>query len=145
MSNKVDFSIFNKVKKYKISVENIDEIVDKDFVKSLRKKLNLTQNALAMALGVTKKTIEKWEQGKNPIKGCSARLLFSLEKNPELLKQFYNVEIVNSDYEYKLTDEKVKSNLVTIDLSSIIFTKNTTNFKLTSKNLSFDNCQIMRG
>ena len=54
----------------------------------------MTQNLLASVLGVTKKTIEKWEQGVNPIKGCSARLLYLINKNPAIIKEFYSFEYI---------------------------------------------------
>lgn len=44
------------------------------FLKQLRKKLGLSQRVFARVLGVSEKTIEKWEQGKNPIKGAASRL-----------------------------------------------------------------------
>ena len=47
---------------------------------------------MANILGVTKKTIEKWEQGVNNINGSSAVLLKLLEANPELINQLYSVK-----------------------------------------------------
>jgi len=65
--------------------------IDKNFVKNFRQANKLTQVALANILGVTKKTIEKWEQGINNINGSSAVLLTLLNNNPELVKQLYSV------------------------------------------------------
>ncbi|MDY0278624.1 MAG: helix-turn-helix domain-containing protein [Acholeplasma sp.] len=61
-------------------------IVNAQYVKELRSKLNYTQLYFSQVLGVTKKTIEKWEQGKNPVKGPSAALLYIINENPEILK-----------------------------------------------------------
>lgn len=66
--------------------------VDKDYVKQFRKKYHLTQIALANILGVTKKTVEKWEQGTNNINGSSAVLLKLLNDNAELINQLYHVK-----------------------------------------------------
>ena len=87
--------------------------VDKNFVKNFRKKNNLTQIALANILQVNKKTIEKWEQGVNNIKGCSAVLLDLLDKNPDLLEQLYTVKVNSGSKEkeddgYKPVEEKGK-------------------------------------
>ena len=67
--------------------------VDRDYVKAFRKKHDLTQAALASILGVTKKTIEKWEQGVNKVGGSSAVLMKLLNDNPVLISQLYNVEL----------------------------------------------------
>lgn len=66
--------------------------VDKDYVKQFRKEHHLTQIALANILGVTKKTVEKWEQGTNNINGSSAVLLKLLSDNAELINQLYHVK-----------------------------------------------------
>ena len=66
--------------------------VDKDYVKQFRKEHHLTQIALANILGVTKKTVEKWEQGTNNINGSSAVLLKLLNDNAELINQLYHVK-----------------------------------------------------
>lgn len=92
--NKKSLNVFNKIKKYHVEYIDIESIVTNKFVKELRQKLNMTQTVFAEILGVTKKTIEKWEQGKNPVKGCSARLLYALNENPELINMFYVFEII---------------------------------------------------
>ena len=72
----------------------------------------MNQAVFAEILGVTKKTIEKWEQGKNPVKGCSARLLYALNENPELINMFYVFEIIepntiqNDNSIKEITNEK---------------------------------------
>ena len=110
--NKKNLNVFNKIKKYHVEYIDIESIVTNKFVKELRQKLNMTQTVFAEILGVTKKTIEKWEQGKNPVKGCSARLLYALNENPELIKMFYVFEIIepntiqNDNSIKEITNEK---------------------------------------
>lgn len=79
-----------EAKRVEISFVNTE--IDKDFVKTFRKEHQLTQVALANILGVTKKAIEKWEQGVNKVNGSSAVLLRLLQDNPELLHQVYSVK-----------------------------------------------------
>ena len=67
--------------------------VDREYVKEFRKKHDLTQAALANILGVTKKAVEKWEQGVNNVGGSSAVLLKLLNDNPGLISQLYKVEV----------------------------------------------------
>lgn len=110
--NKKSLNVFNKIKKYHVEYIDIESIVTNKFVKELRQKLNMTQTVFAEILGVTKKTIEKWEQGKNPVKGCSARLLYALNENPELINMFYVFEIIepkniqNDNSIKEITNEK---------------------------------------
>ncbi len=70
--------------------------IDNTFVKNFRQKNNLTQNNLAIILGVKKKTIEKWEQGKNKVGGSSAILLTLFELKPEVLKMCYSSEVISA-------------------------------------------------
>ena len=110
--NKKSLNVLNKIKKYHVEYIDIESIVTNKFVKELRQKLNMTQTVFAEILGVTKKTIEKWEQGKNPVKGCSARLLYALNENPELINMFYVFEIIepkniqNDNSIKEITNEK---------------------------------------
>ena len=48
-------------------------------VRKIRMKNNLTQNLLASYLGVSKKTVEAWEAGKNHPTGPASRLLEMLD------------------------------------------------------------------
>lgn len=77
----------------RVEVTFTEIVVDKHFVKNFRKENNLTQVALANIIGVTKKTIEKWEQGANNVNGSSAVLLKLLSDNPDLIGQLYKVKI----------------------------------------------------
>lgn len=46
-----------------------------DEVKSIRKNLGISQPVFAKCLGVSKKTVEKWESGENIPSGPASRLL----------------------------------------------------------------------
>ena len=81
----------------RVVVEKKTIIVTKEFVRSFRITHNLTQVALANILGVTKKAIEKWEQGKNPVCGSSALLLTLLSEDPALFSKVYSSRIVARD------------------------------------------------
>lgn len=44
---------------------------------------------MAKMLGISEKTIEKWEQGANPIKGAASRILYLLDRHPDLVSELY--------------------------------------------------------
>jgi putative transcriptional regulator len=52
-----------------------------DEIKKIRKKTGTTQGFLANWLGVSKKTVQAWESGRNIPNGASARLLTLLDNN----------------------------------------------------------------
>ena len=88
----INFDVLQKAKK--ISVTYTREEIDGKFVKQFRKDNELTQVALANLMGVKKKTVEKWEQGINPVSGSSAVLFTLLSKNPELIKTLRKVDVI---------------------------------------------------
>jgi len=98
---KLDLSILKKAEKYSVDFEDIDNFIDSFRVKQIRENLNMSQSFFARILGVSKKTIEKWEQGYNPIKGTSSRLLFIIEKHPSLIDDLYHERYSKNGYVYK--------------------------------------------
>lgn len=52
-----------------------------------RKDLNLSQRALATALGVSTRTVEAWEAGKNDPSGPARHLLYLLDGDHSLLER----------------------------------------------------------
>lgn len=71
--------------------------VDNELVKKFREKFGLTQIALANVMGVTKKTVKSWEQGKTKVSGSSAVLFTLLFENPELIKKLRQVKITEGE------------------------------------------------
>lgn len=60
-------------------------------IAALRKKAGLSQRALATALGVSPRTVESWEAGKNAPSGSSVKLLYLIEKDNDILHQLVAV------------------------------------------------------
>lgn len=52
-----------------------------------RQALNLSQRALARALGVSSRTVEAWEAGKNVPSGAARHLLFLLDGDHSLVQR----------------------------------------------------------
>lgn len=77
------------------SVQQMDEIVKEnkkasrtfDFpdpeVKAIRERLGVSQEKFAFILGVSKRTIENWEQGRRHPTGAARSLLRVVEADPE--------------------------------------------------------------
>ena len=109
----IDINKLLESKRVEVSFSKIS--IDSAYVKQFRHENNLTQVALANILGVTKKAIEKWEQGVNKVNGSSAVLLKLLNDNPELISQLYKVNVVSGkkkNDEYCPIDLKVINSTV---------------------------------
>ena len=77
--------------------------VDADFVKSLRNKLKLSQSMFAELLNVKKKTVEKWEQGTNPVSNGNAVAMIIFDKHPEIAREFIEInEPINAVVEIEI-------------------------------------------
>ena len=61
---------------------------DANEIKSIRKKLNMSQGFFAETLGVSKKTVEAWEYGKGKPSGSASRLLSIVAVDPEAIKRY---------------------------------------------------------
>ena len=56
-----------------------------DDVSRVRSELRLSQRALASVLGVSARTVEAWEAGRNAPNGPAARMLYLIEKDHSLV------------------------------------------------------------
>lgn len=64
-----------------------------DEVRSIRNSTGLSQRLFAGYMGVSEKTVEAWESGRNQPSGAASRILHMMEMNSELTKEFPFVEI----------------------------------------------------
>jgi len=60
-------------------------------IKEIREKLGLTQRNFAVVIGVSLKTVEAWESGKNTPQGPTQRFLELLDKGGTNFLTQYNV------------------------------------------------------
>lgn len=92
-----NIAIFKNLKGRVLSIPDTDWI-DGAFAKSLRVEyFHMSQNAFSEALGVSKKTVEAWESGRNQPEPSTRKLLYLLREKPELMKELYHFED-ESDY-----------------------------------------------
>jgi putative transcriptional regulator len=57
-------------------------------IKEIRNRLGISQSTFAFVIGVSKKTVEAWESGRNDPQGPAQRILMFLEKDNEFLEKF---------------------------------------------------------
>lgn len=103
----INISEIKKKKGYVVEFKKQPD-VDAEFVKSLRKKLNLSQSMFAELLNVKKKTVEKWEQGTNPISNGNAVAMIIFDKHPEMAREFIEINEPIKNYvefEFDFTQE----------------------------------------
>jgi putative transcriptional regulator len=82
------------VKVNKISISPLN-IYSTKKIKEIRKKHNMTQRLFAEALGVSVKTVEAWESGKNIPSGCASRMLELLDNDDTLFERYSIVSFEN--------------------------------------------------
>ena len=69
-----------KLKRNVVHVEPIKEY-NAEEVKKIRLNTGMSQNVFASYMGVSCKTVEAWESGKNHPSGAASRLLNMMERN----------------------------------------------------------------
>ena len=74
-----------------------DKLENQD-IKDFRKKFSLTQQDLGNLLGLSKKTIEKWEAKDGCVTGAAVTVLKLMDENPNLLEQ---LRIDEKKYKYR--------------------------------------------
>ncbi|MGE4585605.1 MAG: helix-turn-helix domain-containing protein [Sphaerochaeta sp.] len=74
-------------RKTKIAVRPVESFSSED-IKQIRKQVGLSQVLFASSLGVSKKTVEAWERGRNTPEGPSRRLLQLIRDNPRMIENY---------------------------------------------------------
>ncbi|MDC7239069.1 MAG: type II toxin-antitoxin system MqsA family antitoxin [Spirochaetales bacterium] len=77
----------DNVKRRKVSIAPIPDYNAKK-IKSIRESLNLTQMIFAEVIGVSVKTVEAWEAGRNKPQGPASRFLNLLEQDRNFLEEY---------------------------------------------------------
>lgn len=101
--NKLNKSFWDEFEKNgtKIVFEmpEFNDLVNEKFVKQLRNDLGFSQQVFANSIGVSKKAVEKWEQGANPVLGPTARLLYLINEDKSIMSKIYNSYILKTNVE----------------------------------------------
>lgn len=86
-----DISKLKTIKGVVLETAQSKEISASDIKRIRNDIFHMSQSSFALALGVSKKTVEAWECGTNDPSGTAKKLLYLLENNTHLMKQLYNV------------------------------------------------------
>lgn len=81
-----------KLKRRVVTIVPVKEY-EADEIKAIRKSTGLSQKLFAGYMGVSDKTVEAWESGKNRPSGTASRLLSMMEMDAELTKEFPFVQV----------------------------------------------------
>jgi putative transcriptional regulator len=76
-----------RARKVRLTIKPVESFNTEE-IKTIRQKTGLSQVVFAGSIGVSPKTIEAWENGRNKPEGASRRLLELVRDNPDLLRQF---------------------------------------------------------
>jgi putative transcriptional regulator len=74
-------------RKTKLTIKPV-ETFSTDDIKQIRKKTGLSQVTFAGTIGVSPKTIEAWENGRNKPEGAARRLLAIIRDDPNFIMRF---------------------------------------------------------
>ena len=74
-----------QIRQGKLTASRVTQIDTKNDVVRVRSNLGLSQSKFAMALGISKGTLQNWEQGRRQPTGPAKILLKLAEKHPEWL------------------------------------------------------------
>ena len=80
----------SKARRMSVTVAELPQYHDKE-IKQIREDLNLTQKNFAFVLGVSPKTVEAWESGRNVPQGTAQRFLQILQFGGKKMLQDFNV------------------------------------------------------
>ena len=76
-----------KARKTSLTIKPVTDYSNDD-IKQIRQKTGLSQVMFAGSLGVSPKTVEAWENGRNKPEGASRRLLEIVREDPGFLRRF---------------------------------------------------------
>lgn len=77
--------LLDSVREIKAGGGKRTKVEAKSYVVRVRIKSGLSQAEFAAALGVSKRTLEQWEQGRRKPSGAAKQLLKIAERHPEVL------------------------------------------------------------
>ena len=88
LNEAVEYQQWNvKARKVKLTIKPVDTFNTGE-IRQIRQNTGLSQVMFAGSLGVSPKTVEAWENGRNKPEGASRRLLEIVRDDPGFLRRF---------------------------------------------------------
>ncbi|MBE5874752.1 MAG: helix-turn-helix domain-containing protein [Lachnospiraceae bacterium] len=84
----------NKLRRRVVTIVPVKEYSASE-IQAIRKSTGLSQRLFAGYMGVSDKTVEAWEAGKNRPSGAASRLLTMMEMDADLTKEFPFVKVLD--------------------------------------------------
>lgn len=112
------------MKKIKYAIPEYATALD---LKNIRKKLDMTQKEFANFIGISKPTLERWESGKENIKGPVVLLLNMLDNNSDYVKHLIIPDKIYPLRLYYMYKQKICTIIDVNDIEQKIAIKNYTN------------------
>ena len=107
--SKVDIDL---IKRNSIKITEPDfTCIDGEYLRNFRINFKISQSLLASYLGVSKKAIEKWEQGKNKINPVVVRMIYLMEKDPHIFSMLKEVKYGDEILEFNPTSNFYANNV----------------------------------
>jgi putative transcriptional regulator len=78
--------VLDSVREVKAGGGKRKKVVPRSYVARVRLNSGLSQSEFAEVLGVSKRTLEQWEQGRREPSGAAKTLLKIAERHPEVLR-----------------------------------------------------------
>lgn len=91
---------------YEVKRVDTSLIVNSEFIKKLRNDLGMTQNVFSSVIGVSLKTVEKWEQNIITPRKMTQNFLYLIYKHPEIIKSIYNPDFMNEKHKALIKEDK---------------------------------------
>lgn len=76
-----------RAKSYTFEIKPMPEY-DQERIRQIRKQAHMTQKIFAEIMGVSVKTVEAWESGRNKPQGPAKRMLSMMEIEPNIFEHF---------------------------------------------------------
>lgn len=77
---------------FKVTRDNSKEIVTSDFIKGLRKKIDMSETVLASVIGVGYGTVKGWENNDLIPTLPEKKLLYLIDKQPNIVDYLYKID-----------------------------------------------------
>ena len=134
---------FDEIKKDAIEIIEPDfSYIDGKHLRKFRMELKMSQVLMADYLGVSKKAIEKWEQGKNKMNPVVARMIYLMENDPKVFSLLKQVKMgsrvfeINSNIAFVTNEIDNENSIPNVECKVETIPVQNNNWDIEAKNIS---------